>query len=122
MPTPQLNNPAGRLYAILSEVRKTHDTVPIKDMWAKMFGVPNGDIGGVLAVHVELVDLVRETRKSIEALADVDNETYLKPIVQIETAFSRANLDVNCTVQGDDYRCRADGTRVLFRQTGQNAK
>ena len=36
---PPINNPAGRLYAILTEARECPDAMPIKEVWSRVTGV-----------------------------------------------------------------------------------
>jgi hypothetical protein len=93
---PQANNPAGRLYAILAEAKQTQDNVQLKTMWAKMFDVAPDDTAGLLAFFVQVMGLVAQTRRAIESLTDVDKDAYLRPIVQIERAFTRANFETHC--------------------------
>jgi hypothetical protein len=90
---PAINNPAGRLYGILAEARKSQDGAHIRQVWGTIFGVDPSDTPRVLSLVIQLMDLVGDTRECIEAMENIDKETYLKPIQDVEKAFSVANLD-----------------------------
>lgn len=87
------NNPAGRLHDLLREAQKQAGKEPARKAWAAVFGVEHGDTAALLQMLADLINLVSETKKSIERLEDVDHDIYLKPFKQIERFLSQVNLD-----------------------------
>lgn len=87
------NNPAGRLHDLLQLAQRQAPKEPARKAWAQVFGVDQNDTGLLLQMLADLINLVSETRSSIERLDDVDHNIYLKPFKKIEKFFSQVNLD-----------------------------
>jgi hypothetical protein len=90
---PALNNPAGRLYSIMIEVRRAPDNQLMRQVGAKIFGIAETNTRDILSVVIEMLGLLARTRKAIESRNDIDQEPYLKPIASIEEAFKLTNID-----------------------------
>jgi hypothetical protein len=87
------NNPAGRLHDLLQLAQKQPPKEPARKAWAQVFGVAPEDTGLLLRMLADLINLMSETKASIERLDDVDHRIYLKPFAKIERFFSQVNLD-----------------------------
>lgn len=87
------NNPAGRLHDLLQLAQRQPPKEPARKAWAQVFGVAPEETGLLLQMLADLINLMSETKASIERLDDVDHRIYLKPFVKIERFFSQVNLD-----------------------------
>jgi len=88
----ELDNPAGRLYEVLNQVRRRADNVSIASVWAGYFNISLKDTTAIYIHLVELMNLVDRAKKSVQQLQDVDHAIYLKPFENIEQALNYANL------------------------------
>lgn len=91
------DNPAGRLYALLSAARvpvKGNDQVKVRDRWAEVLGVSDEDTPVLLARLSEVIALPSHVRAAIEAIPDerLDKSRYLATLPRIEQAFGNLNL------------------------------
>jgi hypothetical protein len=75
------NNPAGRLYLLLQELRKQPGP-PLQSAWANVLGIQD-DTEQVLVLLVQVVNLVQET-KNLILKQNVDHSLYLKPFIKIQ--------------------------------------
>jgi len=80
-----LNNPAGRLYSLLGQLRK-HENMPISRAWGHVLGVPEGMVREHLGDVAQLVSLIDE------AVAAPERERIAAPVKRyrsqwIEAAF-----------------------------------
>lgn len=89
------DNPAGRLLNILLSVRAEKDNVPVKQVWAKEFGLSPDDTGSVLFMVAELIALIKNSQEAIQKIEDINHTIYLKPFRNIEKAFAVSNLENN---------------------------
>ena len=87
------NNPAGRLHDILSAARQQNAHEPARKAWATVFQIEPNDTGTLLKMVADLIDLVRETKASIQRLEGVNQELHLRPFIKIEALLSQLNLD-----------------------------
>lgn len=92
---PAINNPAGRLHAILTEAMKSQETTYLRNVWGSIFGIEATDTPKLLAVLIQLMATVAETRARITSIKQIDHETYLKAIVHLEKAVSHTNIEGN---------------------------
>ena len=83
------NNPAGRLYDILSSVRKQNPKEKSRIAWANVFEIDPNDNSLLLKMLSDVIDLVHETKSSIIILNDINHELYLEPFDKIENFVSR---------------------------------
>ena len=85
--------PAGRLYDILSEVKRADEKLSSRNVWAKAFDVSPNDTSILLRMLAELIQLADETKNKIERIEDIDHKLYLKPFKKLDQFFSKINLD-----------------------------
>lgn len=90
---PPTNNPAGRLYAILDEVRAKPRKKSIRNVWAETFGLEPSATADILFLIGKMIELARDAKQSINGLDNIDHEIYIKPFHNIEKAFSFANIE-----------------------------
>lgn len=88
-----LDNPAGRLYDILSESRSKPRNKRAKEVWGEVFEINSTDLDLILYKVAELIQLVKNTKKTIEQLENVQHEIYLAPFKKIETLLAMGNLE-----------------------------
>ena len=88
-------NPASRLLSILTEARSMGDNKKTREVWGKVLGVNPNDNSLLLPTFAKFLLLIQETRKSIEAVEELNKELYLKPIAKIETTFRYINFEEN---------------------------
>lgn len=88
-----IDNPAGRLLNILITARGQKDNIPVKQVWANVFGLKADDTGSILFMVAELINLTKNTQEEIQKLEDINHSIYLQPFKKIETAFAVANLE-----------------------------
>jgi len=90
------NNPAGRLYQILSEVTKQrNENEPMQRVWARIFGLEESNAEGIFRAYVELLRLLKTAREAVEQLPDIDPNLYVKPFEQLERAFTVRSITTN---------------------------
>jgi|CXWL01.1.fsa_nt_gi hypothetical protein len=88
------NNLAGRLYDILNAAQQQSPHETARKAWVAVFEeIEPDDTGALLKMLADLIDLVHETKNSIQRLQDVDQTLYLRPFVRIESLLSRIDLD-----------------------------
>jgi hypothetical protein len=90
------NNPAGRLYDVLSEARNhpTSQGVPAKKIWSSVFGV---DSDSTLLIR-RLVQLTEEMDEATERLKQLENFTLALHLPQLQSlrhALSPTHLNSN---------------------------
>lgn len=91
-----LNNPAGRLHALLSEAGtppRENDRETARQKWAKTLAVEVKDSPTLLARLGEVMALPVEVRGAVKSLPEVDHDTYLGPLSNVEKSFGKLNLD-----------------------------
>ena len=87
------NNPAGRLYDILSAAAEEHPSTKVKVVWARVLGIEEASTSEILQTVADLIDLVGQTKADIARLEDVDTELYLTPFPRIEQILTNLNLE-----------------------------
>lgn len=88
-----VENPAGRLFEILSTAKTAQDNLPIKQVWANTFEIDQNDTGALLLNVAEIINLVHLTKGEIQKLDGIDHKIYLRPFAKIERAFATTNLE-----------------------------
>ncbi len=90
-----VNNPAGRLHALLSEARarKFQDGERLRKVWGVLLDVDSSDTPLLLSITIQLMSLVQQTRKGVESLENIDKETFLVAVIDVESAFASTNID-----------------------------
>lgn len=88
-----MNNPAGRLLAIINAGKSKPKKTRAADIWAELLDVPSNDktlllerVGGVLSLPSKI-------RTQITQIEDVNEDVYLKWLPTVERSFSSLNFD-----------------------------
>jgi hypothetical protein len=103
------NNPAGRLYDILSEALPSRSNKSIRETWANVFGIDPAATGDLLHLMAQLIELLRASRQRIEQVDGVDRDLYFQPIQNLEKAFASLNLDA----QWNDFVNKVDNATMV---------
>lgn len=88
-------NPAGRLFKILTSAKLGKDNLPIKQVWANTFELDLNDTSSLLLSVAELINLIRLTKDAIQKIEGIDHKIYLQPFTKIERALAVTNLEAN---------------------------
>ena len=90
----QVNNPAGRLYEILSDIRsKFSGDVRMKEVWTVVLNIHSSEkLPELLTGISQVMQLVDDSKRLIRLHPEVDQALYLKPFESIEQAISNVNL------------------------------
>lgn len=88
------NNPAGRLYKLLSEAKKLSDKITVAEAWSKVIGCEN-DPALVTQAVVQMYSLSQEIRSLICMRNDLVHNAYLHSFDKLEQAFFPLNLGAN---------------------------
>ena len=86
-------NPAGRLFKILTTAKAAKDNLPIKQVWANTFELDATDTSSLLLSVAELINLIRVTKNAIQKIEGIDHKIYLQPFNKIERALAVTNLE-----------------------------
>lgn len=108
------NNPAGRLYDLLDAARQYPSEEKTRVVWARVFGVSDGDTGVLLNNLADLIDLVHKAKSSIVRLSDIDHKLYLKPFETIEALLANLNFEAHW----ENWRNRLDDFTLYGLQFG----
>lgn len=107
------NNPAGRLYQILSEVTKQrNDHESMQTVWARIFGLEESNAEEIFRAYVELLRLLKTAREAVEQLPDIDPNLYVKPFERLERAFTVSSITTNL---GSFKRHLTEGTMTALQ-------
>ncbi|MGY2365604.1 hypothetical protein ACW9IO_23880 [Pseudomonas azotoformans] len=87
------NNPTGRLFDILTAVKRRNDTIQTRAVWSDAFGCEPNDTAALLNCIADLIRLVAEAKDATMRLIKGDQAIYLAPFPTIEAMLSRLNLD-----------------------------
>jgi hypothetical protein len=104
----QDDNPARRLFTILSEARGKHDNSKTRDVWAEVLGAPKEDGAELLRKIAALMTLYADTRRAIENAKGVDASLLLERFPNVEGAFYAFQLDSNW----GNFKGRLDDTTM----------
>jgi hypothetical protein len=105
----KLDNPAGRLYEVLNQVRRRTGNASIAEVWAGYFNISLKDTTAIYIHLVELMNLVDRAKKSVQQLQGVDHAIYLEPFKNIELALNYPNL----SHQWGQVKSHLDNTTML---------
>jgi hypothetical protein len=86
------DNPAGRLYKILLDLKSKQPPLSMRVVWADVFGIEPGNIINIYSHLIRLQELVNEVDKSIR-LQDVDHEIFLQHLPKVRAILTLTNLD-----------------------------
>src|ERR1700749_4867652 len=87
------NNPAGRLYSILTKARSQNQQSSIKKVWSVVFETPEDQIHKIYYYLTLLADLTEQAEKEVKLIPDIDHSLYLKPFPSIRNILKISNLD-----------------------------
>ncbi len=87
-------NPAGRLFKILSEAKARNDSLPSRLVWANILKIDPTDISTILLNISELINLIHLTKNAIQKIDGINHEIYLKPFTKLEGAFASTNFEI----------------------------
>jgi hypothetical protein len=96
------NNPAGRLLDILSEARLKKETTRVRTVWSEVFEIDDNDTGELLRMIAGVIDLIHDTKSSIDRVSNIDHDLYKRPFLKIERSLSRMNFDSQWKACKDD--------------------
>lgn len=85
------DNPAGRLYHLLSEANQKGAGNQFGDAWAKVFGVDTEDQGRVLTLLAQVILEVDRGKEAVQTNPEINQELYLRPFEELEKAFNLIN-------------------------------
>ena len=91
----ETSSSAKRLYGTLILLQKSakEGSELLKVTIGKAFGISEKDTTRLLAIYLEMIKLVQQTKLDIEKISDeVDKELYIEPLERLETAFSSNSL------------------------------
>lgn len=88
------NNPATRLLNIVNKARTIPGDLTVTKGWAKLLDLDTDDFPIVLQGIVDSLELVKDTRLSVQSLDSYNHNLYLEPINKIESAFKVLRFDV----------------------------
>lgn len=86
---------AARLNDILTSARDCGGNMPIREVWAETFRIPNVDTRALLTAVAALIELTAKAKDEIQGLDGVSTSLMLKPLDQVERALSRTNLEAS---------------------------
>ncbi|MCM3143842.1 hypothetical protein [Brevibacillus sp. MER 51] len=84
------NNPISRLQNIIEDILNSEGHYG-REILGNIFNIERNDTASLYSILIDLIHLVRESRNQIERLSD--NDIYLEPIVNVERAILRLELD-----------------------------
>lgn len=89
------NNPVGRLYQILSEIKRYPNAGgPLQQVLAHIFDLDEKNPEEVFYAYLELLKLLKRAREAIEQIPNIVPELYLRPFEHLEQI-----LTINSLVQ-----------------------
>ena len=86
-------NPARRLHGLLCKAAKQADSDPVRQVWARVFGISPEDLPGLWERWGDLQQLAKAAEARIRALPDDDLESLLLAFPPIQRAISFRNVD-----------------------------
>lgn len=86
------NNPAGRLYLLLTEGKKKSDDTKSREIWAELLDVEPNDTSLLLRRLAKVIDLPAQIREQINKEQEINHDTFLKGMPNIEDALSRIDI------------------------------
>jgi hypothetical protein len=96
-----LDNPAGRLYAILTDVVNKGESLgmarshtSISTVFASALEVDNNNFEVIIGLG-KIFELIDSTRESIKKLNNIDTDLYLSPLEELAEAFLKVRLSDN---------------------------
>jgi len=92
MATGKIDNPAGRLLAILKRGREHRSTNPAQVVWSQILGIEQADLPLLLHRLGRVYALPQKVQSEIRQIREIDHDVYLKSVSKVATAFKRLNL------------------------------
>lgn len=91
----ETNNPAARLYNVLTKTTDVLSGNKIRDVWAGVFDVDRDDSYQIYRHLRFLLQLLDETERQIKSIPGLNQEPYLKRFGDIKKVLSPTSLDVD---------------------------
>ena len=88
-----LNNPAGRLMAIIAKGKKIPRATTSKLAWGTLLEVSSSDLALLLRQIGLVLDLPRQIRSGIGRIGEIDPTVYLRWIPKLEDALANIQFD-----------------------------
>lgn len=95
-----LDNPAGRLLAVVQAARSVNPGVNALAGWQEVLNAPPGDHALFHSRVAQLFYLAGETRRTVESFPDEDPETILEHFPQVEATLEQFNRVAATNMQG----------------------
>lgn len=86
----------------MSEARRKSEKETARKVWSEVFQVEPKNTSELLKMLADLIDLVHDTKESLDRLNNIDHELYKKPFEKIERSLSRLNLDTQWKQSKDE--------------------
>jgi hypothetical protein len=86
------NNPAGRLYTILSDAARKNEKEQTRKVWASVFGIEETKETEIIRSLLSLQELVEEVHSLIENNVQLNSELFLRSFPNLRRAVSAQNL------------------------------
>ncbi|NMZ20184.1 hypothetical protein HBO08_24555 [Pseudomonas rhodesiae] len=87
------NNPTGRLFDILEDVRSKPNAYSSRKVWASAFDCDPSNTGEILGSLADLIRLVAEAKEATVKFIPGDVALFLAPFPKIESMLSRVHFD-----------------------------
>jgi hypothetical protein len=89
----QADNPAGRLFVLLTQAMKAPGHKNVAEVWSEVLGVAPKDRAKLLHRYALVISEYHAAKNAVQKLNDVDTTLYLRPFDRIAQFFSRMNFD-----------------------------
>jgi hypothetical protein len=89
----ELENPAKRLYTLLSVAKKQDGKKRVGEVWAFVLGIEASNQGELLVGIADVIHLVDKVKRSITSLDDANHGLLLERFGNVETLFANLNLN-----------------------------
>jgi len=87
------SNPATRIHATLSQIRRQKQDAKMRAVWASIFEIEAEDTGEILRLLSEFIRQISAAKDKILRVEGVRHDLYLRPLQRIESAFAQLNLN-----------------------------
>ena len=88
----ELENPAKRLYALLSNAKNQNIKKSTGEIWATVLGIEPANRGELLVGIADVIHLVDNVKRSISNLDDTNHELLLERYGNVEKVFTNLNF------------------------------
>lgn len=90
------NNPASRLCEILDEAQAFANNEQMRSVWAGVLRCDSpGNTSQLFHRLSQVIGLIQECKEKIQQIDTTDHNLFLEPLVNLEQAFDKVNLEEN---------------------------